>query len=73
VGKYLNTELKPEQFIVIGDTPNDIRAARAFGAKMVSVATGKNHPAAELEKFKPDVLLENLSDTKEVLQILKNL
>jgi phosphoglycolate phosphatase-like HAD superfamily hydrolase len=73
VGDYLNLDLKPEQFIVIGDTPNDISAARAFGAKMVSVATGRNHPAEELSKFDPDVLLENLSDTQKVLAVLESL
>ena len=73
IGKYLGVKLKPEQFIVIGDTPNDIRAARAFGAKMVSVATGRNHPSSQLAEYKPDVLLENLSDTKKVLQILETL
>jgi phosphoglycolate phosphatase-like HAD superfamily hydrolase len=72
VGDFLNAELKPEQFIVIGDTPNDIFAARAFGAKMVSVATGRNHPPEELSKFNPDVLLENLSDTRKVLEVLES-
>ena len=71
VGKFLNAPLKPEQFVVIGDTPNDIAAARAFGARMVSVATGKNHPREDLLKYKPDVVLENLSDTREVLRVLE--
>lgn len=66
-------EFQPSQFIVIGDTPRDIDCARACGAKVVSVATGKSHPAEELAKFKPDVLIENLTDTQKVLQILENL
>lgn len=73
VGGYLNAKLKPEQFIVIGDTPNDIAAARASSAKMLSVATGKNHPAEELLSYKPDVLIENLSDTREVLRVLETI
>ncbi|MDQ3322572.1 MAG: HAD family hydrolase [Acidobacteriota bacterium] len=71
--KFLGAKLKPEQFVVIGDTPNDIAAARAFGARMVSVATGRNHPPEELAKYKPDVLLNDLSDTKKLLEIFKNL
>ncbi len=71
VGKFLNAKLEPEQFVVIGDTPNDIAAARALGARMVSVATGKNHPREELAKYKPDALLEDLSDTPEVLRVLE--
>jgi len=73
IKKFLQIELNHEQFIVIGDTPNDIDCARALGAKMISVATGRNHPAEELLSFKPDIILENLADTQKVLQILENL
>lgn len=73
ISKFLQIELSNEQFIVIGDTPNDIACARALGAKMVSVATGRNHPSTELAEYKPDVLLEDLSDTKKVLRILYTL
>lgn len=73
INKFLQTELSHDRFIVIGDTPNDIACARSLGAKMVSVATGRNHPSSELAEYKPDVLLENLSDTKKVLEILETL
>lgn len=73
VGKFVGAQLKPEQFIVIGDTPNDIAAARAFGARMVSVATGSKHTREELTKFKPDVLLDDLSDTEKVLLLFETL
>jgi len=73
ISKFLQIELSNEQFIVIGDTPNDIACARALGAKMVSVATGRNHPSSQLAEYKPDVLLENLSDTKKVLQVLETI
>jgi phosphoglycolate phosphatase-like HAD superfamily hydrolase len=73
ISKFLKMELSNEQFIVIGDTPNDIACARALGAKMVLVATGRNHPASQLAEYKPDVLLENLADTEKVLQIIKSL
>lgn len=71
VGEFLNAKLKPDQFVVVGDTPNDIRAARAFGARMVSVATGSQNPRTELAKFEPDALLDDLSDTPEVLRVLE--
>lgn len=73
INGFLGFELKPEQFIVIGDTPNDIACARAIGAKIVSVATGRNHPPAELLEFKPDVLLNDLRDTKQILEIFESL
>ena len=71
--EFLKTEINPEQFIIIGDTPNDIACARAFGAKCVAVATGKNHPKEELAEYKPDVLLENLENTEKVFEIFAGL
>jgi phosphoglycolate phosphatase len=66
-------EFEPSQFIVLGDTPNDIACARAFGARAVAVATGRNHPAETLLPLKPDYLFENLTDTAEVLRVLETL
>jgi len=45
---------------LIGDTPNDIRAARAIGAVSIAVATG-GHPAAELQAAGADHVLEDLA------------
>lgn len=64
---------KPEQFIIIGDTPNDISAARSFGAKCVAVATGKNHSREALLKHKPDIVVDDLADTPRILEILQKL
>jgi len=71
--EFYNFNFKPEQFIVIGDTPNDIACARAFGAKVVAVATGRNVSSKELSASKPDVLLNDLADSKNVLEIFSNL
>lgn len=64
---------KPGQFIIIGDTPNDIACARAFGAKVVAVATGRNQSKEKLTEAAPDVLLEDLTDTAKVLRIFNDL
>jgi phosphoglycolate phosphatase len=63
----------PQQFIVIGDTPNDIACARDFGAKAIAVATGRNQSREKLIESKPDYLLEDLSDTSKVLKVLMSL
>ncbi|MBI4873931.1 MAG: HAD hydrolase-like protein [Acidobacteria bacterium] len=44
---------------LVGDHPNDIRAAQANGARSVAVATGLSS-AEELAEHKPDVLLPDL-------------
>jgi len=70
INARLNLDLDPSQFIVIGDTPNDISCARHFGAKAVAVATGRMYPAADLLPYKPDALLPDLSDVGLVMQTL---
>lgn len=66
-------DFNPQQFIVIGDTPNDIAAARNFGAKVICVETGRGIERAALESLKPDALIKDLSDKKKVLELLENL
>lgn len=72
ITQELKTELHPSQFIVIGDTPNDIACARHFGARSVAVATGRNNPPEVLLSNNPDVLLPDLTDTNKVLNILES-
>ena len=64
-------DFSPSQFIVIGDTPNDVSCARAFGAKVVAVATGRNQSRENLAASNPDYLLDDLSATAEVLRLLE--
>lgn len=70
INRALNLELAPAQFIVIGDTPNDIACARHFGARSVAVATSRYHSADELLTHQPDALIPNLSDTDSILKTL---
>jgi phosphoglycolate phosphatase-like HAD superfamily hydrolase len=56
----LGRPVRGEEALVIGDTPLDIRCARAIGAKMLAVATGRCS-VPELEEHKPDWAVEDLS------------
>jgi phosphoglycolate phosphatase-like HAD superfamily hydrolase len=56
----------PERVWVVGDTPLDVRCARAIGARAVAVATGW-HPTEELAAAEPDLLLADLSDPEPLL------
>jgi phosphoglycolate phosphatase len=58
-------ELRPADAVLVGDTPLDIAAARAAGARAVAVATGP-HPVDELQDA--DAVLENLTDTAAVVR-----
>ncbi len=55
-----------EQVWVIGDTPSDVRCARAIGARAVAVATG-SHKLDDLATTQPDLLLADLADTAGLL------
>ena len=70
IRKHLQMDLAPEQFIVIGDTPNDIACARHFGARAIAVATGRSHTADELLRYDPDAVLPDLDDTALLLRTL---
>ncbi len=70
INKYLGAELQPEQFVVIGDTPNDIACARHFGARVLAVASGRMHSAKELLEHEPDALVPDLLDVELVMTAL---
>ena len=52
--------------VVVGDTENDIRCARAAGARVVAVTTG-TRKREDLEPLGPDLLLDDLRDTEGLL------
>jgi phosphoglycolate phosphatase len=54
---------------VIGDTPHDIACGRAIGARTLAVGTG-GATMDQLRAHEPTALVENLSDTSAVLQLL---
>jgi phosphoglycolate phosphatase-like HAD superfamily hydrolase len=73
INTYLQTDLPPKHFIVIGDTPNDIDCAHHFGARAVAVGTGRFYSTDELLACNPDAWLEDLSDSELVLATLAKL
>jgi phosphoglycolate phosphatase-like HAD superfamily hydrolase len=73
IQRQLGMDLDPQQFIVIGDTPNDIECARHFGARAVVVGTGRLYSTEDLLACSPDALVPNLSDTQLFMKALANL
>ena len=58
-----------EEIVIIGDTEHDIGCGRTVSALSVAVCTGR-YGRTELEQFEPDYLLDDLTDTDTVLDIL---
>ncbi len=70
IRKHLDMELAPQQFIVIGDTPNDIACARHFGTRVIAIGTGRLFSSADLLECQPDAFLPDLSDVDLVMATL---
>jgi phosphoglycolate phosphatase-like HAD superfamily hydrolase len=69
VRRRLNGQYVADRVWVIGDTPLDIRCARAIGARAVAVATGW-HPLEELAAHAPDLLVNDLANATPLLDRL---
>lgn len=65
----LGQDFSPSDVWVIGDTPSDIRCARAIDANAVAVATGI-HTRDELQAETPDLLLDDLTDLERFLKFV---
>jgi phosphoglycolate phosphatase len=60
---------RPDEVWVIGDTPGDFACARAAGVRCLLVATGQI-PISELLSLDADAVLEDLTTTEQVVEIL---
>lgn len=67
--RYYGVPFRPERTWVVGDTPFDVEAARAIGARALAVATGR-HSLPRLQECLPDAACEDLSPTSRVLALL---
>jgi phosphoglycolate phosphatase-like HAD superfamily hydrolase len=58
-----------ERVVIIGDTPHDVRCAKAHGCRCLGVATGKSS-VAELDSAGADWAVQDLAQTRRVLDWL---
>ena len=65
-----NLKPAPAMLVVIGDSPRDISAARAIGARAIAVATG-NHSLDALAQHNPDTLLPSFEDWQVALEAIE--
>jgi phosphoglycolate phosphatase len=63
--RVLERRLSGDEVLVIGDTPLDIRCARAIRSKILAVATG-GHTLAELNRHQPDWVVPDLGQLAPV-------
>lgn len=58
--RVLDAHLRPQEIVVIGDTPFDVRCGKFIGAKTLAVATGGSS-YSELKHHAADWTVENLA------------
>ena len=68
--RHLGCDVPAHQVVVIGDTRNDIRCARAVDAAVIAVETGFAS-AAELRDEGADLQLPDFSDPRPVLEFVR--
>ena len=73
IRRQLKADLRAEQFIVIGDTPNDVACAHHFGARALAVGTGRLYTTADLLACRPDAFIPDFSNLELVMQTLARL
>lgn len=66
---------KPASFIVVGDTPSDVKGGRAAGAITIAVLTGARTAEARviLEASKPDFIVNDVTEVPILLQRIDSL
>lgn len=64
-------DLKPADTVLIGDTPNDIQAAQASGARIIAVATG-SYSSSELASQGADTVLQDLTSGDDLLNAIND-
>jgi phosphoglycolate phosphatase-like HAD superfamily hydrolase len=61
--RVLDPHLQPQEIVVIGDTPFDVRCGKFIGAKTLAVATG-GATLAELQRLGADWAVEDLTHVR---------
>lgn len=57
----------PDETVVIGDTVNDVKAARAAGLRIIAIKSPFG--ADEIHRFPPDLMLESFADLAQVIKM----
>jgi phosphoglycolate phosphatase-like HAD superfamily hydrolase len=71
-GEHHSRPVQPSRTVIIGDTPHDVACAHACGCKCLAVATGFSS-VDELRRAGADAVVENLGETRRVVEVLYGL
>ncbi len=66
ISRAMTSPVSPKDIVVIGDSPQDIRAGKINGLTTIGVATGI-YNSEQLSAEDPTYVMEDFSDTNKVL------
>lgn len=69
--RHYDHRFDPKRCWVVGDTPRDLEAAKALGARALGVATG-SYVEPVLEEFFPDATAPNLREMGNIVKLLSS-
>lgn len=65
-----DSQVRPQDLIFIGDTPNDVRCAEAIGAPCLVVLEGSNYKLEDFSEVHPWKIIDALPDDPAELEML---
>lgn len=66
----VDPSITPDQFIFVGDTPNDVKCAHAIDAKCLIILHGSSYSREDFEQVKPWKIIDHLPDDPRELKAL---
>lgn len=60
-------QVEPAQALMVGDSVNDVNAARAAGFQIVCVSYGYNH-GQDIRDARPDAVIDSLAEIRTILE-----
>ena len=71
VEEKLKIRFDKNDVFIVGDTPLDIECGKNAGVKTIAVATGP-YKINELEKYNPDYLFKNFSNSTSIIKAVEH-
>ena len=62
--------ITPDHGVLVGDSSNDVQAARAAGMPVICVTYGYNH-GHDIRESRPDAVVDSLTEVPQYLQLYK--
>lgn len=60
-------QVDPQRSLMLGDSSNDVRAARAAGFQIICTSYGYNH-GEDIRRYEPDAVIDSMAELENIIQ-----